>query len=335
MTAPAALETFLALPPDQRAEVLRMAAPRRSMEAFIRATWPEYRWNWHHRVLCDRLTALARGDITRLMVFMPPRHGKTELCSKRFVAWLLGLDPDTQILGVAHKITAAAKYNRATQRVIEEPTYRILFPETRLNSRNVRTMLQHRGRSDALRNAEEFEVVGHRGGYRSAGIQSGVAGTGAHFIIVDDPIKTRSEADSPKIRRKIWDEYVSGIYTRRENYRGRDARILMVLTRWHEDDLAGQLLAPGADEDWEVVNFPAVLDGDPGPLDPRRPGEALWPWKQDEDQWARFAKLDPRAYESLGQQRPRRVGGGLFKGVDFEWYGGAPPAAVAALRGAA
>ena len=329
------LESFLALPPALRSRVWDLVETRRNMEGFVsRVAMPDFRWNWHHRVLADDLTRVANGEITRYMCFMPPRHAKTLFCSTFFPAFVLGRDPGAQIISAAYAASQARTYNRSTQRVMMTEEYRAAFPGTALNSRNVRTILKGQGgvEVDALRNADEFEIVGSKGYYKSAGILGGVTGRGANFIIIDDPIKGRAAANSPVIRRGVWDEYTASFYSRLENYRGCDGRIILLLTRWHEDDLAGQLIdQEGRVEDggvWFVRRFPAILDEEPGPDDPREPGEALWPSKRSAAQWATMQKLSPLDYESLGQQRPRRQGGGIFPGTAFEWYGGAAPPTI-------
>lgn len=324
------------LPPADRARAFQLARARRHLRCFTSDIgFPGFKWNWHHEILADKLTQVADGQITRLMVFMPPRHGKTELCSKQFPAFLLARDPDVQIISGAYSAEKAREYNRSTQRILDSPPYVEAFPRTRLNGRNVRTLLREQGGAEvsALRNTDEFEIVGRRGFYKSAGIRGGVTGRGAHFVILDDPYKNREEADSPQIRRRVWQEYSASFYSRLENYRGQDARIVLILTRWHEDDLAQQLLLQEPDA-WEVVNFPAILDGAPEDGDPRELGEALWPERRSAEQWEVYRKLSPRDFEALGQQRPRRQGGGIFKGASFSWYGGPPPPAVLRARAA-
>jgi len=238
---------------------------------FTLYTKPNYEINWHHRALARKLNDFANGKIKRLMVFMPPRNGKSELVSRRLPAYLLGKNPDCSIISTSYGADLASRMNRDVQRIIQSKEYTELFPATRLNNNRVTT----RDPVASLQNTEIFEVVGRAGTYRSAGIRGGITGLGANFVIIDDPIKNEEEAASPTIREKIWQEYSSTIYTRLE----KDAGILVTMTRWHEDDLAGRLLDqikndPAADE-WEVVNFPAICEGVSNELDPREIGEAV------------------------------------------------------------
>lgn len=274
---------------------------------------PGYEVNWHHRVLCRYLDRFVAGEIKRLMVFAPPRTGKSELVSRRLPAYLLGRNPDAHIIACSYGDDLASRMNRDVQRIMDTPAYRAVFPGTTLYGRNVRASAQ----GHYLRNSDMFEVVGHRGAYRSAGVGSGIVGMGFDWGIIDDPIRNREDAESPTYREKLWEWYTSVFYSRQE----KDARILLMHQRWHDDDLAARLLAlqdtdPSADR-WTVVSFPAVLDSAPGADDPRRPGEALWPGKFGLDTLAAIKANDARAWEAMYQQRPRPAEGALFK---REWF---------------
>jgi predicted phage terminase large subunit-like protein len=293
----------------------RIVAARNSILGFTQYTMPEYDTNWHHRTLCERLDALVRGDITRLMVFMPPRHGKSELVSRRFPAYILGHDPNAHIIACSYGADLASRMNRDVQRIIDAPEYGQVFPKTRLYGSNVRTI----ARGSWLRNSDIFEVVEYQGVYRSAGVGGGITGMGFTYGIIDDPIKNREEADSETIREKIWEWFTSTFYTRQH----RDARILITLTRWHEDDLGGRLLElaandPKADQ-WSVLRLPAVADEDqPTDDDPRTMGDPLWPDRFGLDMLGKIQATDHRQWEALYQQRPRALAGDYFKRAWFE-----------------
>lgn len=279
----------------------------KTLEAFTLATFPGYHVNWHHRVLCEYLDRFLSGDIRRLMVFMPPRHGKSELVSRRLPAYALGMNPDTHIISCSYGSTLAARLNRDVQRIIDSKDYPRLFPGTRLSSDNVRTASQ----GAYLRNSDIFEIVGHAGHYVSAGIGGAITGLGFDVGIIDDPIKNQKEADSHTYRDMIWEWYGSTFYTRAE----KDARILLTLTRWHEDDLAGRLLNQTDGDEWAVLSFPALNDGATlHPHDQRGLGEALWPEKYS----ARILDkikgvLGSYKFNALYQQNPRAREGNIFK----------------------
>lgn len=281
---------------------------RRGILDFTLYTKPDYDGNWHHRILGAALDKLIAGEIMRLMVFMPPRHGKSELVSRRLPAYALGRDPDAQIIATSYSDDLASRNNRDTQRIIDTPEYAVLFPETRLNSSNVRSSAQ----GGYLRNSDMFEVVGRRGSYRSAGVGGGITGMGFNFGIIDDPIKNAQEAASKTIRDAQWEWYTTTFYTRRE----KDARILLTMTRWHENDLAGRLLRQAREDktadQWHVINFPAIAEEPVSPDDPRQIGEALWPNKYAVEELEKTRAQGAQAWASLYQQRPRAKEGAIL-----------------------
>lgn len=247
------------------------------------------------------------------MVFMPPRHGKSELVSRKLPAFVYGKYPDAAIIAASYSADLAQRMNRDVQRIIDGPAYGELFPETLLFGKNIRTVAS----GSYLRNSDIFEIVGHRGSYRSAGVGGGITGMGGDYIVIDDPIKNREEANSLTYRNKLWDWYTSTLYTRQE----KDAAILVTLTRWHEDDLAGRLLdamkTPDGDK-WEVVCLPAVREFDNCTYDPRNEGTPLWEDKYNSKSLAGI-KATVGGYEwgALYQQRPAPQEGAMFK---REWW---------------
>jgi predicted phage terminase large subunit-like protein len=278
-----------------------------SLISFAKATKPDYQVNWHHGVTARYLDRFARGEIRRLMVFMPPRHGKSELVSRRLPAYILGREPDARLIISSYSADLATAMSRDVQDIIESETYRAVFPDTRLPGKGSRKKA-----TESL-----FEIEGHRGGIRAAGVGGGVTGMGANYIIIDDPFKDRAEAESETIRRKVYHWYRATLYTRLE----KDAGILLTVTRWHNADLAGELVrmmaTEGADQ-WEIVTFPAIAEGDLHPDDPRAPGDALWPDKYNVAALRSIeASLGSYDWNALYQQRPVPASGGLFKRDKF------------------
>lgn len=212
----------------------RVRQARTNLLDFTRFTMPEYRVNWHHRLICQKLDEFIEGKNKRLIIACPPRHGKSELVSRRFPAYILGRNPDAKIIACSYGSDLASLLNRDVQRIISSPEYAELFPDTKLNDANVRSTAQE----NYLRNSDIFEVVNHKGVYRSAGVGGAITGMGGDYLIVDDPIRSRADAESPAIRDKVWKWYSSTFRTRRQ----KDASILITATRWHEDDLTGRLL---------------------------------------------------------------------------------------------
>lgn len=290
-------------PSDAAAELLRRRQARSSLLAFTLYTMLTYEVSWHHRRLCTFLDRFARGEIKRGIINMPPQHGKSELASRRLPAYLLGLNPDLRVIAASHTADLAGAMNKDVQRIIDDGPYRSLFPATTLNSKNNRTDA-HGG---YLRNSDMFEVVGHRGYYKSAGVGGAIVGRGFDVGIIDDPIRGREQADSPAVRENVWKWYTGDFYTRR----GKGARILVIMTRWHPEDLAGRLLTVAADsraDQWEVLTLPAIAEQEIAG-DPRKPGEALWPERYPLDDLDKIKVANPTDWFSQYQQHPRPEGG--------------------------
>ena len=292
---------------------------RRHLLSFTASTFSGYRPSRFHHVLCGYLDRVASGEIRRLMVFAPPQHGKSEVISRRFPAYVLGQNPDTHVLGCSYAHTLASNMNRDVQRCIDSRAFAALFPETRLNSKQTRTNTEGRW----VRNTDEFEIVERRGSYRSAGVGAGIVGKPADLIVIDDPVAGVEQAYSPTYRQKLWDWYCAEASTRQSP----DCRIVLMHQRWHEDDLAGRLLKiasedPKADQ-WTVVRFPALAYPKDSPLrcpeDWRSEGEPLWPEKfSREFIEARKATMSPFQYAAVYDQNPQPLAGAHFH---EEWFG--------------
>ena len=290
---------------------------RRSLLDFTTYTYPAYQVNWHHELIASHLDGFVTGRDQRLMVFSFPRSGKSELVSRRLPAYILGRDPDAAIIATSYSASLASAMNRDVQRIIDSDDYRRLFPGTTLWGKNVR--------ADAtgswLRNSDMFEIVGHRGYYLSTGVGGGITGRGGKYLLIDDPSKNRKEANSATYRQAVWEWYTSTLYTRLAP----GGNILLIVTRWHEDDLAGRLLAaaksdPEADQ-WTVITLPAVAEEPVAPYDPRQPGEVLWPLRWDANEMRRKrAVVGERDWASLYQQRPAPDEGEIFKRHHWRYW---------------
>lgn len=344
---------------------LQLERARKGLLAFTLATKPDFEINWHHRAICRAVnylkarrtprellatwgikgkrleqllsnphpvTKLYAGctrpeiidkPITGLQVMVHPRAGKTEIISRRAPAWWLGLDPEAQIVGSSYGAELSSRNNRDVQRVMDTDVYREIFPKTRLWSSNVRSVAQ----GTWLRNSDIFEIVGHKGCYKSAGVSGPLTGMGSNLALLDDLTKNRAEAESAIIRERNWDWYTSTLYTRLEKL----ASKIIINTRWHEADISGKTLAqaqgdPQADQ-WFCLVFPAILDTEPGPADPRKHGEALWPNKFNQERMMSIkASVGTYEWESLYQQRPSPRGGGIISDGWWQWVGNLPEA---------
>ena len=296
---------------------------RRDLLAFTKWTKPDYQAGWFHRVVSDKLNKFL-DDVEnkrspRLMLFAPPRSGKSELISRRFPAYILGRNPDMSIIATSYGSDLASSMNRDVQRVIDSEEYHELFPETKLSRSAIRTITAE---GVYLRNSDIFEVVGHKGVYKSAGVGSGVTGRGGHVVIVDDAVKDAADAASQVVRDSTWNWYTSTLYTRLTPGGG----ILIVLTRWHSDDLAGRLIRQmeRGGEQWEVCRFPAIAEEDE---EFRKKGEPLHPERYSLDMLnaIRLGTSDEvgvgsRVWAALYQQRPSAAEGTVFKREWWKYY---------------
>lgn len=294
---------------------------RRKLRHFIYKTFPDYEFKWFHILMCDYLDKFYNKEIKNLMFFLPPQHGKSEISSRRFPAMALGKNPDLRIVGASYSSSLADKFNRDIQRIIDSPDYHDVYPLTRLNESNVSTISQH---GNWLRNSEVFEIVDKKGSYKSVGVGGSLTGNPCDIGIIDDPIKDSMEAGSLRMRDTLWEWYMSVFKTRLHN----DSQQLITLTRWHEDDLAGRIIAsiPETMEEWTIVSIPAIKEDDTNPQDPRKVGEALWEEKHSLEKLLVTKSQSIKTFTSLYQQRPAPAEGQLIKKIWFdakvsrEWF---------------
>jgi predicted phage terminase large subunit-like protein len=309
-------------------ELARRKEAQTDLLKFTQYTKPDYDVNWHHKAICEVLNDVVRGLLPanhpdylydapkRVILCAPPQTGKSELVSRRLPAYAFGRIPDLTVIGTSYGADLASMMNRDIQRVISSDEYHNVFPNTRLNDVNIRSTSQ----GQYLRNSDIFEIVNHTGRYRSAGVGGGITGMGMRLGIIDDPFKDQMEAQSETIRNNVWEWYTTTFYTRL----GQRGAIVIMHTRWHEDDLVGRLLElqkndPNADK-WLVLSFPAILDDETqrASMDFRAYGDALWPNKYDLDALAKMRANDPDGFEALQQQRPTKPGGSLLPRIGFQ-----------------
>lgn len=258
-----------------------------------------YRAMKHHRALAAAFEAVDRGEITRLVVNLPPRHGKTEL-ARRFAAWFLGRDAYRSVIYATYNDDFAMDHGRAIRDVIKLPVYRQMFPDVDVKKGSSAT--------------DRFETT--EGGIAVfKGVGGGLTGRGADLLIIDDPIKDREEADSPRARQKLWEWYQDVARTRLMDT---GARVVIIQTRWHEDDLVGRLTDPKnpcynarSAARWHILDLPA-LAFDEDPLG-RAPGEALWPEKFSREFLENVREDNPRGFAALYQGRPAPEDGNFFR----------------------
>lgn len=296
----------------------RMLARRRLIE-FVKRFHPRYKAGWVHHDICRRLErfseAVARGESPRLMILMPPRHGKSQLASKLYPAWHLGHHPHHEFISCSYNISLAIDFSREVRDVIDTDDYKMLFTKTKLDPDR--------------RGAESWKLLSPTGvgagGYNAAGVEGGITGKGAHILVIDDPFKNTEEADSPEHREKVWNWYLSSAYNRLAPGGG----VLVIQTWWHDDDLAGRLQTmmkenpddPYVDK-WDVVKYPAIAEEDE---EFRGKGEALHPERYDLQQLLRIQRQyggpSSRYWSALYQQNPIPNEGAFFTREMFRYFG--------------
>lgn len=257
----------------------------------------------HHRLLIEKLEQVTSGEIDRLAVFMPPGAAKSTYASILYTPWHLGQRPRDCVIAASHTLELAEKWGRRVRNLIAE-----------------HSLILGVSLADDSQAAGRWETD-TGGEYFAAGIGGAITGRRADLVVIDDPVRSREDADSEVIREKVWDWYKSDLYTRLKP----GGRIVLIQTRWHEDDLAGRLLeemANGGDV-WEVISLPAIAEAD-DPLG-RSLGQPLWP------EWEGLGELDrkrravgPRDWSALYQQRPAPEEGDYFKSEWLKPYERAP-----------
>ncbi len=259
-------------------------------------------WDWmppHLVEVRDRLQDVTDGKIRRLMLFMPPRHGKSEMLTVRFSAWTIEQDPTQRVIIGAYNQTLANKFSRKARKIT---TDRVAISRERTA-------------------VDDWETLAG-GGLRAVGVGAGVTGMGGDLIIIDDPVKNREEAASETYRNKVWDWYTDDLYTRQEP----SAAIVLIMTRWHEDDLAGRILNSEDAGSWTEVKLPALAMLD-DPLR-RQVGEPLWPERFNADALANFKTVWGRSFLALYQQEPQEQEGEFFKRSWFQPVNSVPAEAT-------
>jgi len=244
--------------------------------------------------MCDYVDRFIKGEISKLLIFAPPQHGKSEITTRRAPAKMLGDNPRLRIAVICYAKELAMAFNRDIQRVIDDQEYREIYPGTVLPRSNVVTS----SKSAYLRNNTMFETVPHKGSIRTVGVDGQLTGFPVDVAIFDDLYKSRSDALSPKRQSMIRSFWESVLIPRLHN----DSQIMGTFTRWSEHDLGGFLMEQ--DGGWTVLSLPAIKDQE-NPEDPREMGEALWPEKHSLERLTDIKKKSPIVFVSLYQQRPQ------------------------------
>lgn len=284
---------------------------RRDFFEFVKYLDPHYIEGWWNRDLCQRLQTFYEdfkaGKNPQLLIAAPPQHGKSMIVSKFFPAWLFGKNPNLRLANASYAANLAEQNSRDTQRIMESERYRLVFPVSWLPQNPARGV---------LRTIEKFEIGRFfKGFYKAIGIGGGLTGNPYDIGTVDDPFKDHEEAYSESIRQKVWDWFVSVFLTRRAPKFG----LIVMNTRWHDDDLSGRLLNQEKSQ-WREITYKAIAtENEPH----RKKGEALHPERYGLKFLEPIRDRYPTFFAAMYQQTPIPQSGNQFKPSMFE-YGPMP-----------
>lgn len=274
-----------------------LALAHENLLAYSTRMWPAFESERHHALIASCLHHIAQGKRHRVIINMPPRHGKSLLCTENFPAWYLGRHPTHKVISVAYSESLAMNFGRKVRNQLTDPLYQRIFPHCQISQ-------------DSQAKHEFHTLAG--GEYHATGVGGPLTGKGAHLLIIDDPIKNREEAESPTYREKLKDWYRSTAYTRLEP----NGAIIIIQTRWHTDDLTGWLLREHAHEDWFVLTLPAIDEDTDEPL-----------WKE------RFSlaalqeikhAIGPFEWNALYQQQPVARDGNVLQDKHWRYWSELP-----------
>src|SRR6056300_156235 len=281
---------------EELSEIQGKEKARKEFLPFVKMMWPSFIHGRHHEIMAEAFERVARGDLKRLIINMPPRHTKSEFASYLFPAWFLGMYPEKKVIQTAHTAELSVGFGRKVRNLIQNEDFQNVFPGIELS-----TDSKAAGRWNTNK----------RGDYFAIGVGGAVTGKGADILIIDDP-HSEQEATmgeyNPEVYNKVYEWYTSGPRQRLQP----GGAIILVMTRWGKKDLTGRLLAnQGSDvmaDQWEVVEFPAILPSD----------KPLWPefWEKDALLSIK-ASLPVQKWNAQWQQTPTSSDSAIIK---REWW---------------
>ena len=313
-------------------ELYKRELARRHLLAFVMRYEPDYLAGWVHKQICEELMQFLDDVVAkkspRLMITMPPRHGKSMLSSQYWPAWAIGKYPWLEFINTSYAQSLQMDFSRKIQELVKSDDYHLLFGNLGVTKKN-----------EAIERWSVYDFDEQKrtgGGVLAAGIGGPISGRGAHVFLIDDPVKNREEAESVTLRETAKSWYSSTAYTRLAPGAG----VVVIQTRWHDDDLSGHLLSemreaekemyeadgtewPEDADRWKIVDFPAIATQDEKY---RLKGEALHPERYDLKALRKIKRtLAPRDWAALYQQNPQVEEGAYFQKKYFKTYKGDPP----------
>ena len=301
------------LPLNEQREILRLLEDLNNAEkrelarddfiGFVKEMWPGFIEGRHHKIMANAFERVARGELKRLIINMPPRHTKSEFASYLLPAWFLGRTPEKKVIQASHTAELAVGFGRKVRNLVGSKPYRSIFPEVGLQSDS---------------KAAGRWSTNHGGEYFAVGVDGAVTGKGADILIIDDP-HSEQEAKiaeyNPEVFDGVYEWYTSGPRQRLQP----GGAIIIVMTRWAKRDLTGQITKAAIqreDDEWEVIELPAIMPS----------GRPLWPgfWSLDELSKLK-AELPLSKWQAQYQQQPTSEAGALVKRDWWKIWEGAPP----------
>lgn len=301
---------------------------RNHLLKFTQTTFKKFTPSDFHYKFYDILNRFANREIKNLIVSAPPQHGKSEGSSRRLPAYIVGKRPDDKIALVSYAATKAQKFGREIISIIREKQYKEIFPDVQY---------PERGYTGAKANTNENrESINSDGSMKFVGVSGPLTGDPVDVLILDDLYKDWEEGNSPIVQRKVWDWYISVADSRLNN----DSQQLIVFTRWSEEDLIAKLEEKKLVVEWNgeetvdelvaklrpdqflKINYRALKEGEPNDYDPRKPGEALWPWKHNKFKLESTRAKDADKFDCLYQGDPVNKEGLMYG--NFKTYKSLP-----------
>ena len=265
---------------------------------FVQRMWPGFISGRHHKIMAKAFERVVRGELKRLIINMPPRHTKSEFASYLLPAWFLGQFPGKKVIQTSHTAELAVNFGRKVRNLVDEEKYRDIFPDLVLAADS-----KAAGRWNTSKGGDYFAI----------GVGGAVTGKGADLLIIDDPHSEQEAAmasSNPEVYDKVYEWYTSGPRQRLQP----GGAIVIVMTRWAQRDLTGQVIKAAAQrggEDWEVIEFPAILPS----------GKPLWPefWSLEELS-ALQEELPNSKWQAQYQQNPVGNESAIVKRDWWQWW---------------
>lgn len=311
MQTSATAYNVIATAEEAAAHLLRIKEAEESFLGFIKLMRPDWILQDFHLLLIDILDRLEKGTLThpetgapvrRVLINMPPRHGKSQLTTVMFTVYYMARKPTREVISTSYGDQLVQTFGRTIKDIVSDNLVRQVFPDFQMSDQWT---------------AVDYWKTTMGGVYVAASMHGSVVGKGANLLLWDDPFKSRAEAESPTQRNRVWDSYVGSLHTRKQpELDGTPPIEIGILTRWHPDDIAGRIMETEEfkNGEWMVVSFPAIIDID-------TPNErALWEARVPLAELKKMRRLNAREFEAQYQQRPFIEGGNLIKTSWFRTY---------------